>query len=79
MAPTKVIVKGIKTALVVGTLLTIINQWSALFGSENVRWPAFFLTYLVPFSVFIYSYRSTQASPAAGLNQTDKREDPASK
>lgn len=74
MAPKKVIIKGIKTALIVGSFLTVINQWGGLFGHEAFRWPAFFLTYLVPFSVFIYSYRSNRA-----LSQTDKPEEPASK
>jgi hypothetical protein len=60
MAPKKVIFKGIRTALIVGSLLTLINQWHALFGDEPFRWVALVLTYLVPFTVFVYSYHSNK-------------------
>jgi hypothetical protein len=60
MAPKKVIFKGIRTALIVGSILTLINQWQALFGSEPFRWIALILTYIVPFIVFVYSYHSNK-------------------
>lgn len=76
MAPRNVIMKGIRTALIVGTLLTLINQWHALFGPATFRWPAFFLTYLVPFTVFIYSYRSNRHERTAPtIIQDDKPAD----
>lgn len=60
--PKAVFFKGLKTALFVGSLLTLINQWSSLFGAEPFKWLPFFLTYLVPFCVFIYSFKSNQNS-----------------
>jgi hypothetical protein len=46
---------SIKVALVVGTLLNLINQWHALFGEQEWRWGMALLNYLVPFSVASYS------------------------
>ena len=54
--PRHVIFRGLKTAIVVGTILLLINQWHALFGTAEFRWRAAILTYVVPFAVFIYSY-----------------------
>lgn len=45
---------GIKTALIVGTTLTLINQWDAILGPDRFSFWAFFLTLLVPFSVYQY-------------------------
>ncbi|MAH72749.1 MAG: hypothetical protein CBC09_01535 [Cellvibrionales bacterium TMED49] len=60
--PRDVISRGLKTAIVVGTILLLINQWHALFGSAEFRWRAAMLTYIVPFTVFIYSYISNLPS-----------------
>tara|TARA_X000000950_G_scaffold239575_1_gene292230 strand:+ start:1671 stop:1886 length:216 start_codon:yes stop_codon:yes gene_type:complete len=54
--PGDVIFRGLKTAMVVGTILLLINQWHALFGTDEFKWHAAMLTYMVPFAVFIYSY-----------------------
>jgi hypothetical protein len=62
MAPKNVIFKGLRTSLIVGSILTLINQWQALFGSEPFRWIALILTYIVPFIVFVYSYHSNKAN-----------------
>ena len=43
---------GLFTAAVVGTILTLINQWRALFGDQNFHFISALLTYLVPFCVF---------------------------
>jgi hypothetical protein len=74
MAPKKVVFKGIRTALIVGSVLTLINQWHALFGDDTFRWPAFFLTYMVPFIVFVYSYHSNKHHSQQNLSSTDKQE-----
>lgn len=42
-------------ALVVGSLLNIINQFDALFGSSNFNWFKASLTYCVPFGVSLVS------------------------
>ena len=38
-------------ALTAGTILTLINQWDAIFGDEFLSWPKVILTYLVPYTV----------------------------
>ena len=47
-------------ALVVGTILNLINQGDALFGPGAVNWFKVVLTYMVPYAVSTYgavSYR----------------------
>ncbi|MBE0484321.1 MAG: nitrate/nitrite transporter NrtS [Bacterioplanes sp.] len=46
---------AIKVALVVGTLLNLINQWEAIAGEAPWRFGLILLNYLVPFSVASYS------------------------
>lgn len=60
MPPIPVLKKGFATAIVVGTILTVINQWDALFGEAPFRWLPFGLTYVVPFAVFLFSYYSNR-------------------
>jgi methyl-accepting chemotaxis protein len=50
-----VIKRAIIIALVVGTLLNIINQYDAIFGTSSVNWLKACLTYCVPFSVSLFS------------------------
>ncbi|AIW14696.1 nitrate/nitrite transporter NrtS [Vibrio tubiashii] len=47
--------RAIIIALVVGTLLNIINQYDAIFGTSSVNWLKACLTYCVPFSVSLFS------------------------
>ena len=51
----EVLRNAIKVALVVGTLLNLINQWDALIGEASWRLGMTLLNYLVPFSVASYS------------------------
>jgi methyl-accepting chemotaxis protein len=51
--------KAIKIALVVGTLLNLINQSGALLGDEAFKLIPALLTYLVPFSVSLFSAYSS--------------------
>jgi hypothetical protein len=47
-------------ALVVGTVLNLINQGDALFGSVQINWVKIVLTYVIPYAVSTYgavSYR----------------------
>ena len=47
-------------ALVVGTILNLINQGDALFGPAHINWIKIWLTYFVPYAVSTYgavSYR----------------------
>ena len=54
MVPKKILFKALRTALVVGSILPLINQSDALFGGAEFRWLPFCLTYFVPFFVFLY-------------------------
>jgi len=44
---------ALKVALVVGSVLILINQYDAIFGEQSFRWLAALLTYCVPFIVFM--------------------------
>ncbi|GLR69153.1 nitrate/nitrite transporter NrtS [Agaribacter marinus] len=45
---------GFKTALIIGSILTLINQWQAILGDTPINLVSLFLTYLVPFCVYQY-------------------------
>lgn len=51
----RTVVTAFKLAMVVGTLLVIINQGEAVFGDANVNWLKLVLTYLVPYGVSTYT------------------------
>ena len=44
--------RGLVTSLVVGSVLNLINQGSAIFGESPISLGSFFLTYIVPFCVY---------------------------
>lgn len=56
---------AIRVALIVGTLLFIINHGSALLNHEmsGDRWASVVLTYLVPFAVSIHGQSTCQIVP----------------
>lgn len=47
--------RAVRVALVVGTILTLINQYDALLGRQEFSWLQAFLTYCVPYCVATYS------------------------
>jgi hypothetical protein len=47
-------------ALVVGTVLNLINQGDALFGAAPIKWLKDILTYFVPYAVCTYGAVSFQ-------------------
>ncbi|MGD9711398.1 MAG: nitrate/nitrite transporter NrtS [Thermomicrobiales bacterium] len=54
-------------ALIVGTILNLINQGDALFGDGRVNWAKIVLTFAVPYCVATYgavSYRLTASRRA---------------
>ena len=54
-------------ALIVGTILNLINQGDALFGDGRVNWAKIILTFAVPYCVATYgavSYRLTATRKA---------------
>ncbi|MEQ1755908.1 MAG: nitrate/nitrite transporter NrtS [Micropepsaceae bacterium] len=55
---------SLRIALVVGTILNIINQSDAILAHAHLNWVRCLLTYLVPFAVATYSaYRAYRAFP----------------
>lgn len=52
-------------ALVVGTVLNLINQGDALLGTMAVNWLKVILTYFVPYAVSTYGAISVQIRQAA--------------
>lgn len=57
-------------ALVVGSILLLINQHDALFGSQKIQWLPAVLTYCVPFCVFMLGKLSSErdCQKSSGLN-----------
>ncbi|MBK1876223.1 nitrate/nitrite transporter NrtS [Pelagicoccus mobilis] len=49
---------AIRTALVVGSILTLINQYDAIWGDKGFSLAKSLLSYLVPFLVSMYASRS---------------------
>lgn len=49
------VLNSLKIALVVGTLLNLVNQGSALFGDAPVSWWHLLMNYGIPFCVAYYS------------------------
>ena len=52
---------GLKTALVVGTILNLINQGDVILNGhwDSIHWPKLILTYCVPYCVAVFA--GTQA------------------
>lgn len=46
--------RSLKIALVVGTILNLINQGDALFGAGSVNWFKMVLTFAMPYAVSTY-------------------------
>ena len=61
-------------ALVVGTVLNVISQGDALFGTMPINWFKVILTYIVPYAVSTYgavSVQIRQAASAASIEPID--------
>ena len=52
--------RSLFVALVVGTVLNLINQGDALLGETPINWLKIILTYLVPYAVCTYGAVSFQ-------------------
>ncbi len=55
--------RSLYVAIVVGTVLNLINQGDALLGASPINWTKIVLTYFVPYAVATYgaiSYRLSQ-------------------
>lgn len=51
--------KALLVSLVVGSMLTAINQFEALVGEAQVSFPKLILTYVIPFCVFLWGRQSS--------------------
>ena len=62
-------------ALVVGTILLLINQHGALFGYQEMQWFPAILTYCVPFCVFMLGKWSSErdCQKSSGVNVSVSR------
>jgi len=47
--------RAARLAVVVGTLLVLINQWEALWGASELNWLKVALTYVVPYLVSTFT------------------------
>ena len=57
-----VVRRALFVALLVGSLLNLINQGEALWGEAALNWPKLLLTWSVPFFVALYgAYSANQA------------------
>lgn len=56
---------AVKTALVVGPTLTLINQWEAIFGPTPLDWVKVALTFLVPYLVATHAGAASLCSQQA--------------
>ena len=59
-----------RVALVVGTILLLINQHDALFGYQDIQWLPAIFSYCVPFCVFMLGKWSSErdCKRSSGLN-----------
>jgi hypothetical protein len=56
--------RSLYVALVVGTVLNVINQGDALLGMASINWLKLILTYCVPYAVCTYGAVSYQLKKA---------------
>ena len=66
---------SLHVALIVGTLLNLINQGDSLLGASSVNWLKVILTYCVPYAVCTYGAVSYQlrVRPGAGTIKETSR------
>lgn len=65
--------RSVLVALVVGTVLNLINQGDALFGTMPVNWLKIVLTYFVPYAVCTYGAVSFRIRNMRPQQDTDQR------
>lgn len=58
--------RSFRVALVVGTVLCLINQGDALFSGAPISWPKLALTYVVPYLVSTYGAVTAHLAMAEG-------------
>jgi len=63
---------ALKVALIVGTILLLINQYDAIFSTAEIRWLPAILTYCVPFVVFLLGQRNARLKSE---NKSESKQD----
>lgn len=58
-------VNALRIALVVGTVLNLVNQGEAIFAGGAISWPHVLLNYLVPYCVASYSAAKNELNRTA--------------
>jgi hypothetical protein len=66
-----IVLNALKIALVVGTLLNLINQGDNLLHADGISWFHLLLNYLVPYSVASYSAAKNE------IEQKETHDEPA--
>jgi hypothetical protein len=61
--------RSLYVALVVGTVLNLINQGDAILGAGSINWIKLSLTYLVPYAVCTYGAVCAKANVRTGAGQ----------
>jgi hypothetical protein len=61
--------RSLYVALIVGTVLNLINQGDALLGMASINWLKLILTYCVPYAVCTYGAVSYQLKKANVLER----------
>ncbi|REL30009.1 methyl-accepting chemotaxis protein [Thalassotalea euphylliae] len=64
-------IRACKFSIIIGSILTMINQWNGIFGDANIAVIPMLLTYLVPFCVSSYSSYLSEVS--CRKRETDMR------
>lgn len=64
-------------AVMVGTVLNLINQGDVLLGNTDVNWTKLLMTYCVPYLVATYGAVSYKLRVRPGSDESDKREQEA--
>jgi hypothetical protein len=62
----RIVINALKIALLVGTVLNIINQGSAFMENAGISWIHLLLNYVVPYSVASYSAAKNQMTNQDG-------------
>ncbi len=62
--------RALTAAVIVGSVLNLINQGDALFGDRPLDWTKLLLTYLVPYCVTTYGAVSFRAAMARSVERS---------
>lgn len=64
-------IRSLKVALVIGTVLNLINQGDALWGPASINWFKLALTFAMPYAVSTYGAVAVRWNAPAGQSDTE--------